>query len=160
MPVKHVIPLPDLGVAGPIPILTAMEEEAIRWYHCDCHPYPHILHHARILLPPFCRQKSRKMLLHIPSLLASNAIHVIDQWSEVLVLPEAGVKVLILFLLLLCSNNLRVVPIPCRSGVGYSDADQRWQIVLAARIHGSPCPLAPQLSPLFPPELVVPLECP
>ena len=109
------IPIPDLRAAGPSPIPTTANEEAIRPHHCDGHLYPHILHHAQVLLPPLSCQKSSKSLLSILGLPACYAIHRVNKWCEVLALLETGFNILIIFLLLLRSNNFGVIPIPCGS---------------------------------------------
>jgi hypothetical protein len=49
LPVSYGSPVGDEGAPGLLLILVATNEEAVCTDHRDCHPYPHIIHHLKIL---------------------------------------------------------------------------------------------------------------
>jgi hypothetical protein len=122
LPVKQGRSIGNVGSGDMLlPIPTSVDEKAIRPHNRQCHPYSNIVNHLQVALSPLRPQVRCKSLLRVARLAAHNSIYSIDQRSEILVQLKAGVKVLVLLLLLMHGKDFGIVLRPSRPCIRISN---------------------------------------
>ena len=105
LPVSAGSPIRNEGAPGSLWIPAATHEESVCTNHCDCHPYPHIIHHLWVALVPPARRVGGKPHLRITGLASNNSINWVHHRGEVLPHLQTLLKVLALLLLLVLFQN-------------------------------------------------------